>query len=177
MSNKKKLYEILFIIIFILLISFPVISAYLSDADTAENKLTVGGNRIELIEDFQPPKELLPGTSFTKDVKVENVGPNDCYVRIKAVFTDSDMEKYCTVDFNTTDYVYNSEDGFYYYKEILKSGETTPSLFTTVSLSDSITAEEIKDFDILVYTESYQSEGFTDYASAWEYYARNNPNK
>ena len=29
----------------------------------------------------------------------------------------------------------------------------------------------------VIYTESYQSEGFTDYASAWEYYARNNPNK
>ena len=169
-----------FVIVFMLLIGVMGVgglSAYFMDADTADNRMTIGGNRIELIEEFVPPKELIPGTQFTKDVKVENVGPNDCFVRIKAVFTDSDMEKYCEVDFDTNNYEYNISDGFYYYKKILKSGETTPSLFSTVSLSSETPADEIKDFDILVYTESYQSEGFTDYHDAWEHYARNNPSK
>ena len=174
--NRKL--SVLCCIAIAIVLSFGVtdLIAYMSDGDTASNHLYIGGNRIELIEDFKPPKKLTPGVSFTKDVSIQNVGANDCFVRIKAVFTDSDMEKYCTVDYNTTDFIYDANDGFWYYKDILESGSSTPSLFTTVTLSNSISTEEIKDFDILVYTESYQSGGFTDYTDAWEYYSRNKPN-
>ena len=151
------------------------IAAYLSDGDKAVNSISIGGNRVELIEIFEPPSKLMPGVTFTKDVKVKNVGANDCYVRIKAVFTDSAMGDCCTLDFNTQDYEYRAEDGFYYYKEVLKEGEQTPSLFTTVSLSEEIAEEQIKDFDILVYTETYQSYGFDNYKDAWTHYYRNKP--
>lgn len=176
MKIIKKMKWVIFGGVFLFGIGFIGHSvAYLSDGDSAVNEITVGGNRVEIVEEFEPPAELVPGVSFTKDVKVENVGPSDCYVRIKAVFTDSDMGKYCSVDFNTTDYTYNEADGYYYYKKILKSGDATPSLFTTVTLSNAITTAEIKDFDILVYTESYQSAGFTDYSKAWEHYHKNKP--
>ena len=153
------------------------INAYFTDGDTAVNNVSVGGNRIELVEVFEPPAKLEPGVSFTKDVKVRNVGPNDCYVRIKAVFTDSDMGKYCTLDLNEQAYEYSQSDGYYYYKKSLKQGEETESLFTCVSLSDVIPEVEIKDFDILVYTETYQSYGFSDYREAWAHYQRNKPGR
>ena len=101
------------------------IHAYFIDGDTAVNTSSIGGNRIELIEVFEPPGKLEPGVSFTKDVKVRNVGPNACYVRIKAVFTDSDMGKYCTLDLNEQAYEYSRIDGYYYYRKVLKPEEET----------------------------------------------------
>lgn len=172
--NQPNIWLILMMML-IVVAGVTGITAYLSDVDEAVNEFTMGGNRIELIEQFIPPEKLVPGVEFQKDVAVKNVGPNACFVRIKAVFTDSDMEEYCEVNFNTRNYDHNAEDGYYYYKKILRTDETAPSLFTTVKLSDEIPADEIRDFDILVYTESYQAAGFEDYEDAWVHYQRNKP--
>ena len=174
--KKSYVLAVLCLVFVIGLFGIHPMIAYLSDADDAVNDFIIGGNTIELIETFIPPEELTPGVSFTKDVSVYNTGESDCYVRIKAVFTDSDMEKYCSVNYNTNNFIYNADDGFWYYTDVLKSGTTSPSLFTTVSLDSDMSSGEIKDFDILVYTESYQSKGFDDYESAWTHYARNHPN-
>ena len=162
------------------------IQSYFSDADKADNKITIGGNNIRIEEEFKPPSTLLPGISFKKDVKVTNDGPNDCYVRIKAVFTDSDMEKYCNVDWNIYSennlkgWIYNEEDGYYYYPVSIAVSEKTSSLFTTITMkevydNETVTAKDFKDFDILVYAESFQADGFDNYEEAWAYYHRNKP--
>ena len=64
--------------------------------------------------------------------------------------------------------------GFYYYREPLNVGETTPSLFTYIK-TINITADDIDQFDILVYAESTQltdinGEAYDDYAAAWTGY-------
>ena len=146
------------------------IIAFLLSGDKTDRDFVIGGNRIELIEEFDPPKELVPGTSFTKDVMIQNVGPNKCYVRIKAVFNNSDIGDYCTLDWNTTDYVYNSEDGYYYYTKELDLNEITESLFTTVLISNDTPESVIQDFNIIVYAESIQSATFDDYEHAWSVY-------
>ena len=79
-------------------------------------------------------------------------------------------------NYNTTDFTYNKNDGYYYYKKVLKKGETTPSLFTTVTISKNIPQDEIRKFDIIVYQESYQSYGFDSYQAAWDHYHRNQKN-
>ena len=148
--------------------------AYLSDADNSDNSFIIGGNTIELVEEFIPPKELAPGVVIKKDVSVTNTGLNDCYVRVMAVFTNSDMGDWCTVDWNTgAGWVYNQEDGYWYYPNPISNGETTPSLFTTITLSEDIPESLVKDFDMIVYAESYQSADSEDYASAWEGYKAN----
>ena len=182
MRNGKKGTKLILIIwgALLALTAFLVagtINAYFTDGDTAVNMVAIGGNRIELVEVFDPPSRLEPGVSFKKDVKVRNVGSNDCFVRIKAVFTDIDMGKHCSLDWNELAYEYSEEDGYYYYKKVLKKNEETESLFTTVSLSASIPEAEIKDFDILIYTETYQSYGFEDYREAWTHYQRNKPGR
>ena len=185
MINLKNINKKNIIVVFalsLICIGIGSTMAYLSDADKVENSFKIGTNKIEIVEDFEPPAKLEPNIEFKKDVSIKNVGSGDTFVRIKAVFTDSDMEKYCTVDFNSSedkndksvDYWYNTEDGYYYYKENLKIGDSSPSLFTKVALGN-IPVEEIKDFDILVYVESYQSAGFDNYNDAWDYYQRNNP--
>ena len=180
----RKHKSILFLLGILLIAVFVTngIYAYLSDADTAENEISIGGNNIEIEEEFDPPSELLPGLSFTKNVKVTNKGPNTCYVRVKAVFSDSDMEKYCDVDWNiysennVNGWIYNNEDGYYYYPASIAVSEKTTSLFTTVTMKENASASDFKDFDILIYAESYQADGFENYEKAWEHYHRNKPN-
>ncbi len=151
------------------------VAAYMADADKARNQFTIGGVNVELTEEFNPPEKLTPGVVIEKDVKVTNTGPNSCYVRVLAVFSNSDMGQYCTVDWNTTDWVYNENDSYWYYTKAIIDGEVTTSLFTTITLSEEIPEAAIKDFDMIVYTESYQADGFADYQSAWANYQANKP--
>jgi len=215
--RKSKYVLILLSVLILGALGITGIYAYLTDADTAENKVTIGGNNIKIVEEFNPPSELKPGVSFTKNVKVSNEGPVDCFVRIKAVFSDSDMEKYSIVDWNVYDedtnpdgdWIYNEEDGYYYYPDIIyapvvsdgeekeeegKSISTTP-LFENVTIKtyydangngvqdegEAIDSTVLKNFDILVYAESYQayntqtSENFESYEDAWAHFQRNKP--
>lgn len=182
-NSRKKWVLIVPLVVIILGACVGGIYAYLTDSDEVVNEITIGGVNVGVIEDFQPPKGLKPGTSFIKDVKVENKGPSDCYVRIKAVFTDSVMGDNCTVDWNIEDKEYNEEngewvdkgDGYWYFTEPLEVGDVTESLFKNVKVSDDIDPSIIKDFDILVYAEAYQSDGFKNYTEAWAHYHRNSP--
>ena len=152
------------------------IAAYLTDHATMQNTFTVGYNEVEIVEDFTPPPELKPGVSFQKEVAVSNTGPVDCFVRVLSLFSNSDMEAICDVNYNTTDWVYNETDQYWYYKHSLKAGETTKPLFDTVKIHDDVSEAEIKAFDIIVYTESYQDSGeFSNYQDAWDHFQINKP--
>ena len=199
MKNKQrnslngKLTALLSLLMAMILVAGSGILAYLIDADRAKNEITIGSNTIQIEEEFTPPAEVKPGVTFTKNVKVKNTGPTDCYVRIKAVFTTSDMEKFCEVDWNTTDWIYSPADNYWYYPRYICEGEKTPSLFTKVSVKERYdfdgdgTEEDgeiipeavIQDFDIIVYAESYQAGEFRDYENAyldaWSHYQANKP--
>lgn len=174
--RKRKAWIVIFLLICIFAIGSIV--AYLTDADKKINTATIGGSNITVTEDFDPPDKMKPGDVIPKDVKVKNLGPSSCFVRVKAVFTNEDVLSYCTVDWNTKDWVYNSEDGYYYYKTAIKKNQSTSSLLTKVTISSSAKEEDIKPFDILVYAESYQQGDFAagDYAAAWKHYQENKPN-
>ncbi len=150
------------------------VSAYFADTDSAGNQMTAAGNRIEIEEEFPPPEDVTPGSEFTKKVSEKNVGTSTCYVRIRAVFSDSNAGQYCTVDWNTEDYVCG-DDGYYYYRRLLRPGETTPYLFTTVTVSPEAPSEALERFSILVYAESCQAAGCGSFGEAWQYFGRNRP--
>ena len=60
-------------------------TAYFSDRDSQENKITVGVNTIKINEDFTPPDDVKPGDVIMKNPSVECVkedGEEDCYDRI-----------------------------------------------------------------------------------------------
>ena len=152
------------------------IAAYLTTAAKITNTVTVGYNEVEIVEDFTPPIEMKPGISFQKEVAVSNTGPVDCFVRVLSLFSRSDMEDLCDVNYNTQDWEYNETDQYWYYKHSLKTGETTEPLFDTVKIHDDASEAAIKAFDIIVYAESYQDSGeFSDYQAAWEHFQINHP--
>ena len=92
-------------------------------------------------------------------------------VRVKVRFSDGDMEKYCTVDYNTTDWKY--ADGYYYYTKVLPESSTTPNLFTQVTIAKDIPDDVLKDFNIYVEAESIQVGYFQDYTEAWTAFDKN----
>lgn len=166
-------------ILLIVAAGIPVVYGYFSARESITNKLRPGGSNIRIAETFTPPETIKPGDIIEKNVKVQNEGPGSCFVRIKVVFSDSLMEQYCKPDWNNTDFVYSSSDGYYYYKHVLdydrakEQGESTESLFTSIAIKEEAPEEKMKSFDVIVYAESYQAEEGMDYREAWEKYRRN----
>lgn len=147
--------------------------AYLASSDQAINRIPVGVDRTEIVERYDPPAKLEAGISFPKEVKISNTGKVPCYVRIKPLYTDEAALEYASVDYNTSDWVYDNSDGYWYYKYAVDPGGLTSPLFTTVTIDKNAAEDEIKDFDILVYHESYQKGTYDDYVTAWENYSKN----
>lgn len=144
---KRKLFFIAVIVICLSLTAYGTL-AYFTAEDTAHNIITSGNVDIELREwadedKTEPfPEEgisgVMPNTSVTKIVEVENTGSGSAWVRVKVdnyvVFAlgdeiESDSDK-LIIDFNTKDWTRKGE--YYYYNTPLAAGATTVPLFTSV---------------------------------------------
>lgn len=150
--------------------------AYFTHSRIADNTFCVGGNEIEIQEDYEPPKILTVGDNiFRKKVQVKNTGTVSCFVRVFADFSDYAIKKHSWISPDGSDY-YPAEEyalylpdewsyidleedallgGFYYYTVPLEAGKNTVSLFEKIRCSFQ-SAEEIREFDILVSAESVQ---------------------
>ena len=158
-------------------ISYGVTYSYLTANDSTVNEFQIGRNEIEVTEEFEPPKGLEPGVSFTKKPYVTNTGNIACWVRMRADFSDSKMEDLCEYTINTptlagvAGWTEKQADGYYYYTEKLKPGDTTVSLFTGESDNIEISSEAIPtdlvNFDIIIYAESCGAEKGDTYQKAW----------
>ena len=97
---------------------------------------------------------VMPGTSVSKIVTVKNTGEADAYIRVwvntaisepgdpitnptikclpLTITVDGEEVDVLTLDYNTEDWT-QGEDGYWYYNEVLKAGDTTEALFENVS--------------------------------------------
>ena len=173
---KRKRYGPLFLFLAVtvlLLISYiGKTVSYYSDTESKVNHAVMGFNEIEIEEDYEEPDEIKPGDVVSKTVKVKSTGNGDCYVRVKAVFSHSLTGDKCSVDWNTTDYTYHSDDGYWYYNRILHNGETTPALMTKITIGRDIPTgiEDLPEIKMIVYAESVQSKLFADADEAWAFF-------
>ena len=134
-------------------------AAYFSDFEKKINSAAVGYVTTEIEEDFPDPTPtpMENGPSYRKEIRIGNFSGSvkgfqaDCYV------------------------VYNSQDGYYYYRKKISEGEKTTPLCTGFQIDpqkiDDTYRDSIKDFEINVYEEAVQAEGFSDYESAWRYFS------
>ena len=171
----KRYGPLLFLLVAVTLLITPFIGktlSYYSDTETKVNHAVLGFNEIEIDEDYEEPDDIEPGDVVNKTVKIRNIGNGDCYVRVKAVFSHSLTGDKCTVDWNTTDFTYNSADGYWYYNQILPTGEITPALMTKITVgSDIVTGvEDLPEIKMIVYAESIQSKLFPNADEAWTFY-------
>lgn len=147
---KKRILVIAVIAIFASLAAYGTL-AYFTYEDTATNVITAGDVKIDLEEwaeseggslvPFEDIDDVMPGMDVSKIVQVKNTGGQDAWIRVSVEKTitladgkDGEVDlSLVTYDLNTE--YWTEKDGYYYYNEVLKPGETTEPLFTTVSFS------------------------------------------
>lgn len=100
----------------------------------------------------------------------------DCYVRMSLSYSNDDIGRGVKLTgLDMANWVYNSQDGYYYYRKKISEGEKTAPLCTGFQIDpqkiDDTYRDSIKDFEINVYEEAVQAEGFSDYESAWRYFS------
>lgn len=162
MKHRKKWF-LVFLLAGIILMMVPFSIAYLTHVETRENRITIGQNDVMIEEDFTPPKQWQPDTTYEKDVKVRNTGSVSCYIRVYAALSDTAIPAH--MDFDTKDWT-QADDGYWYHNSIVEPGAVTSSLFTKVTIED-IEIEQRKTFDIIIYAESVQAEGYRDIRDAF----------
>lgn len=163
---KKGAKHILFVLmaIGVNVAGFTGISAYLTSWDGAQNTMTVGHSAIDVLEEFIPPDKLEPGAVIPKKVNIENTGETPCAVRVSAEFSRSDMEALAELDIDWK-YWEKRSDGYYYYKEILDTGDITHTLFNTVTIDGEAEKSQLNSFEIMVYAESVNAEREQSYSA------------
>ena len=170
--------------------------AYFTDNEQHENLISVQDNRIEIVEEYEPPDpgEIL---QYKKAIAVKNTGEIPCYTRVRIAFSDDAVRRITSASpdgaaFYEMDkypahlppgWVYIPEDesrkgqllgGYFYYKTVLPEadgGESGREM--TAKLTESFrtvfpSAEEAVPYDIFVYAESVQTIGKNGKAFAGE---------
>lgn len=161
------------------------IFAYLIADAKAVNTATVGEAVIELNQSGSFPAQPAPGTatSSSNAVTVKNTGSVPVYVRMKFVCSSKALYEHTTLEglpgdgwnasysdvigMNSTYSGGNSMWGYFYYEKPLKPGESTPPLFTGVSIGTGTDDLSLLNYKMDVYAEAVQQGGFTDYELAW----------
>lgn len=204
--------------------SIPSIFAYLTDAaDTMWNPFTIALDcTTTVIEKYPVPEEDPPNTpvpdgtsiDYEKAVQIGNTGYIDCYVRAYVEFSEEDIKNKSKFSQDGTNWysfdeyinhlaegwVYNAEDGFFYYTPVLyadkwdevssklvydkKHGEwfypdEERELFSDVCITTPLiryvktefdSPEDMRTYDIHVADEAVPFYFGNDYKSAWEAY-------
>ena len=176
---KKKVLFVAFVVICLAIITTSSL-AFFTAEETAHNVITTGNVDIAVVEttlngdgdEIEFPKEgfdgVMPGTSVSKIVRLENIGQNGAWVRIKvdlaakaADGTELPLEQggadIMTLDYNTDEWTYS--DGYYYYNKILPPGETTTALFENVTFAKQIGNEyQSGELTVVINAHAVQSD-------------------
>lgn len=138
-------------------------SAYLISGDKEVNTFNATEVTVKIEENFNKPTDPSPGDIITKSPRAVNTSDIPVYVRMRAEISNSDLLDPLVINSGWT----LNSDGFYYYEQPLKPGETTKNLFDSVTIKSNVLKEEIKNLDVLVYAEAVQAENHT-WDEAWE---------
>jgi hypothetical protein len=155
--------------------------SYLTAFNSKENAVSIGRNTTTIGETFPDPSPVpLPeNPQYAKCVWISNEPAGngysvDCYVRVMLLYSDYDIGRAVTLlNLNLSDWEYG-EDGYYYYRHILKTGDVTSALFDGFSIDSSAVEDSCKSqidtFSISVYEESVQAGDYENYQDAWAFY-------
>lgn len=181
MADKKckKTFLVMALATVLCVFAAAITYGYWSVSGTAINFLTMASYKNQIEEEYEIPHHVNPSEVVTKVVNVSNTGTVDTIIRVLVTkvfgvraedgsFTeDKNLDPgMIKIHFNNR-YWMEREDGYYYYKGILKAGETTKEpLFSSYQLSpDADNEYKGKDARIIVMMESVQAEG--DAVSVW----------
>ncbi|NBK97465.1 MAG: hypothetical protein EOM50_05525 [Erysipelotrichia bacterium] len=147
----KKSVSLIILVVALFAGIFAVNSAwsYFTANDKESNKITLRAVDTEIEEEIND-------SDLTKIPVVRNTGSDDCIVRLKfSVTPEKERENIELRGLNTTDWLYNKEDGYYYYQGVLAPKAATPAIFTGVNITNM---KAMNNFDIMLYQEAIQPE-------------------
>ncbi len=169
---KRKLLVLGAIMICLSIISVGTLT-YFTAEERTHNKITMGGIDIAIVEtyddwvqDENDPNlykinNAEPGQRWEKAVAVKNIGENNVWVRaqISLSITLADGvtkgdARYINLVTDNTKWSYDSNDGLYYYTEILSPGETTENILNLIEL-DGAMGNEYMNCTIEIVTNAY----------------------
>ena len=164
MTEKKILIALIALLLNLVCFSGVIlVNSYLISNDKIVNSFHVGNSELEIVEDFESPQQLTPGQVITKKVRIKNTGLCPCQTRVLVAFSDSKAQKNARIDYNLNDWELR-DDGYWYSKTSLQPGEMSPCLFESVTIPGGAAPEDLKSFEIIVYSEcvNVESGGFYD---------------
>ena len=132
-----------------------MVYAYLIDRQETVNRIKIVENKTHIEEEFDPPADPGPGSVIKKKPCIVNDSVIPVYVRVRVVFSNLDAQAQCE-PIKIKDSWKTGEDGYYYYQ-----GQRTDTVFDNIVIKNIVKKEDLVPFDILVYEESVQSEGFS----------------
>ena len=174
--KKSTLYSALCIAFMCSFLFSSVMSfaSWKSQGDTI-NKITIASVKGCIEEEYEQNQVVFPNGTVEKVVKVKNTGTADAMIRVKVekVWGDGRDENgkliinpeldtdNIMIHYNTEKWVYNAEDGYYYYMQVLKPEDTTSSLFDSFTVNGNKTDGRYKNkhADIVVSMEMVQAAG------------------
>lgn len=136
-----------------------MVYAYLIDRKEAVNQIKAVGNNTHIEEDFDPPEDPAPGTVIKKKPCIVNDSAIPVYVSVKVTFSDRAAQEQCDPLLINSSWKTGKDEYYYYQKKVLP-GEKTETVFDNIVIKNTIKKENMIPFDILVYEESVQAEGF-----------------
>ena len=158
--------------------------AYYSTVGKATNVVTSGNIQFIIHEMTDQGKEfpkegvyIVPGDIVSKKVSIESDCEHPFYLRVKMVY-GVDSQELSSEDcfkLNINEEYWDFYDGWYYYKEVVDPGETTPDVFSHVEIVGSKVDNDYlgKTLTLTVKAQAVQSEnnpitdGNTYTASGW----------
>lgn len=174
--KKNSYYRILcltFALVFVLSAGLTFASWRVSTPTV--NTISMGSVTGKIVEVYEQGQTVYPAATVNKDVKVQNTGDIDVFVRVNirklwGEGHDSDGDLIADLSLSTDNIIiqydsenwyYNDDDGYYYYLNALKPAETTPSLFKSFYIDGSATGGEYnnKQADLIVTMEMVQAAG------------------
>ena len=117
---KKKLLTIALVVALIAIMVSGTL-AYFTAEDEATNTFTIGSVEIEVVEDFEEPKNMIPVVTpdesdpnyIDKDARVKNTGKNDAYVQMYVAIPKAmdDVKAFIVVDADSEDWTVRAPAG------------------------------------------------------------------
>ncbi len=165
------------LVLFLLLSCFFAVSTYAATSASVVNSLSTGQIDIQLSE-YQKNQDgseskwvenplVMPGTKISKIPRITNRA-EPCYIRARYFWREEQewMSREMVQGIDTDKWL-RKEDGFYYYKEILNSGESADFFSEIEFPADMPQSAEENTLQMEVEVDAVQGEHFTpDFQSA-----------
>lgn len=174
--KKSALYPVMFACSLgaFLFCSGMTLASWKSQGETV-NKISIASVKGQIVEEYEQGQVVAPNGTVDKVVQVRNTGTVDALPRVKVETAWGDgrdesgkllvnpdlVTDNIEIHYNTEHWLYREEDGYFYYKSVLKPGEITTPLMESFTINGEKTggAYRNKQADITVTMEMVQAAG------------------